>query len=142
MEDQKQVEKRLGWLAIVIVVWGAVILFRLVMLQVVHHRDYLKAARKAQEIEIKVPAARGSISDRNGRLLAMSTRLDTVFVNPQEVPDVGVASDLVRRDPGLPGGRQHARPHPDREVCVAPVLTAEALSCTTIVTMSSTRRER
>ncbi len=29
-----------------------------------------------------------------------------------------------------------------REVCVAPVLTAEALSFTTMVTMSSTRRER
>src|SRR5205085_2625932 len=97
MDDQKQVEKRLGWLAGVVLVWGAVILVRLVMLQVVHHRDYLKAARRAQEIEIKVPAARGSISDRNGRLLAMSTRLDTVFVNPQEVPDFGVASEILSR---------------------------------------------
>jgi cell division protein FtsI (penicillin-binding protein 3) len=97
MEDQKQVERRLGWLAGAVLFWGAVIAIRLVMLQVVHHRDYLRAARKAQEIEVKVPAVRGSIFDRNLRLLAMSTRLDTVFVNPQEVPDVGVASEMLAR---------------------------------------------
>src|SRR5204863_8549083 len=95
MDDQKQVERRLGWLAVGILLWGAVITVRLVMLQVVHHRDYLRAARKAQEIQVKVPAIRGSIFDCNGRLLAMSTRLDTVFVNPQEVPNVGVASDIL-----------------------------------------------
>ena len=75
MDDQKQVERRLGWLACGILLWGAIITVRLVMLQVVHHRDYLRAARKAQEIQVKVPAIRGSIFDCNNRLLAMSTRL-------------------------------------------------------------------
>ena len=56
MDDQTQVEKRLGWLAGIILLWGALILVRLVMLQVVHHQDYLRAARKAQEIEVKIPA--------------------------------------------------------------------------------------
>jgi cell division protein FtsI/penicillin-binding protein 2 len=109
MDDQKHVEKRLGWLAGVVLVWGALILARLVMLQVVHHGDYLKAARKAQEIEIKVPAARGSIYDRNERLLAMSTRLDTVFVNPQEVADVGVASEILSRILNLDRGKLYQR---------------------------------
>ena len=35
------------------------------------------------------------VAKRNMRLLAMSTRLDTVFVNPQEVPDVGVLCDVA-----------------------------------------------
>src|SRR5579871_2738319 len=97
MDDQKQVERRLAWLTGAILLWGAVILGRLVMLQVVHHRDYLRAARKAQEIEVKLPAIRGSILDRNGRLLVMSTRLDTVFVNPLEVPHTGVAAEILSR---------------------------------------------
>jgi cell division protein FtsI (penicillin-binding protein 3) len=97
MEDQKQVEKRLTWLMGVVLVWAAFIMIRLVMLQVVHHRDYLRAARKAQEIEVRIPAMRGSIYDRNMRLLASSTRLDTVFVNPMEVPHVGVAAEILSR---------------------------------------------
>ena len=97
MDGRKQVEKRLGWLACVILIWSAFILVRLVMLQVVRHQDYLRLARKAQEIEVKVPAARGSIFDCNGRLLAMSTRLDSVFVNPLKVPDIEVASDILAR---------------------------------------------
>src|SRR6476661_10307204 len=97
MEDQKQVEKRLTWLMGVVLVWAAFITVRLVMLQVVHHSDYLRAARKAQEIEVKVPAIRGSIYDRNMRLLVSSTRLDTVFVNPLEVPHVGVAAEILSR---------------------------------------------
>jgi cell division protein FtsI (penicillin-binding protein 3) len=97
MDDRKQVEKRLGWLACVILLWSAVILVRLMMLQVVRHQDYLRQARKAQEIEVKIPAARGSIFDSNGRLLAMSTRLDSVFVNPLKVPDIEVAADILSR---------------------------------------------
>jgi cell division protein FtsI (penicillin-binding protein 3) len=109
MDDQKQVERRLGWLAGAILLWGAVIIARLVMLQVVHHRDYLRAARKAQEIEVKVPAVRGSIYDRNHRLLAMSTRLDTVYVNPLEVPDVGMASELFARILNVDGDELYKR---------------------------------
>ena len=59
-------------------------------------------------------------------MLAMSTRLDTVFVNPQEVPDVSVASEILSRildmdrdelnkrleaaveqRQGIPGGQDH-----------------------------------
>ena len=97
MDDRRQVNKRLAWLACAILAWSAFILVRLVLLQVVRHQDYLKRARQAQEIEVKVPAARGSIFDRNGRLLAMSTRLDSVFVNPLKVPDIEVASDILSR---------------------------------------------
>ncbi len=97
MDDGKRVDKRLGWLVCVILLWSGLILARLVMLQVVRHDDYLRLARKAQEIEVKIPPARGSIFDSNGRLLAMSTRLDSVFVNPLKVPDIDVASDILSR---------------------------------------------
>jgi cell division protein FtsI (penicillin-binding protein 3) len=97
MDDRRLVEKRLAWLAGVILIWCAVILVRLVLLQVVRHQDYLRMARKAQEIEVKIPALRGSLFDAGNRLLAMSTRLDSVYVNPLKVPDIGVASDILSR---------------------------------------------
>src|SRR5579872_2812095 len=91
--NQAQFEKRVGWLAGVVLLWGATILIRLLMLQVVHHQDYLRLARRSQEVEVKIPAARGSIFDRKGRLLAMSTRLDTAFINPLKAP--AVAADIL-----------------------------------------------
>jgi len=59
----------------------------------VQHNEYVRLARRSQEVEVKIPAARGSIFDRNGRLLAMSTRLDTAFVNPLKAP--AVAADIL-----------------------------------------------
>src|SRR5689334_5938333 len=93
--ENKQVEKRLATLGAIVLLWGAVILIRLVLLQVVEHQKYLQLARRGQTVQVKIPAARGSIFDRNGHLLAMSTRLDTVFVNPLKVPDLSVASEIL-----------------------------------------------
>ena len=92
-----QAERRIGWLALVILAWGAAILVRLLLLQVVHHQEYVERARRTQEIDRPIPAPRGSIFDRNGRLLAMSTPADSVFVNPLKISDLGVASDILAR---------------------------------------------
>jgi cell division protein FtsI (penicillin-binding protein 3) len=90
-----QAERRIGWLALVILAWGAAILVRLLLLQVVHHGEYVERARKSQEIDRQIPAPRGSIFDRNGRLLAMSTPMDSVFINPLKLSDLAVASDIL-----------------------------------------------
>jgi cell division protein FtsI (penicillin-binding protein 3) len=107
--EQRLVEKRLGYFAGAILLWGALILIRLVLLQVVHHQDYLRLAHKAQEVKVKIPAARGSIFDRNGRLLAMSTPVDTVFVNPLQIRDLPVASDILSRILSLDRAELRAR---------------------------------
>ena len=89
------VERRLTWLALAILLWGAAIFYKLISLQVVHHQEYALQARKHQEEVRTIPAPRGTIFDRNGQPLAMSIPTEFVYVNPLKVPDIGVAADIL-----------------------------------------------
>jgi cell division protein FtsI (penicillin-binding protein 3) len=88
-------ERRLTWLGGIVVLWGAVIFWNLVKLEVLHHKEYVRMARKSQEIDLEVSAPRGPILDRSGQPLAMSVPTEKVTVNPLKVPDLHVASDLL-----------------------------------------------
>ncbi len=88
-------ERRLQWLAGIVVFWGAAILWNLVKLEVFHHQEYVRIARRSQEIEIPLPAPRGPILDRSGQPLAMSVPVEKVTVNPLKLPDLPVAADLL-----------------------------------------------
>jgi cell division protein FtsI (penicillin-binding protein 3) len=89
------VDRRLTWLAAVVLAWGAAILGKLISLQIIHHREYLGKAAARQEVSIDVPAPRGTIFDRSGRCLAMSVSSQSVYVNPMKLPDIGVAAELL-----------------------------------------------
>jgi len=88
-------ERRLQWLAGIVVLWGAAIFWNLVKLEVFHHKEYVRIARKNQEIEVKVPAPRGPILDRSGEPLAISVAAEKVIVNPLKLPNLSVAADLL-----------------------------------------------
>jgi cell division protein FtsI (penicillin-binding protein 3) len=89
------VERRLAWLAGIVLIWGAAILFNLISLQIVHHQEYAKLATERQVVAVEIPAPRGTIFDRNGQPLAMSVPTESVFIDPLRVPDLGVASELL-----------------------------------------------
>ncbi len=91
------VERRLTWLAGIVLLWGAAIFLQLVSLQVIHHQHYLDLAKARQEVVIWIPAPRGNILDRNGAPLAMSVPSESVYVNPLKVPDLDVASNILAR---------------------------------------------
>lgn len=66
-----------------LVVWFLALLFAIhaiatFVIQVVHHQEYLARARGQQLREQSVPAPRGEIRDRNGRLLATSVHVDSL----------------------------------------------------------------
>src|SRR5690348_15323517 len=88
---------RLTWLATAALLWAALIVVRLISLQVVHHSEYTRLARQRQEMRVEIPAPRGPIFDRTGQPLAMSVPMESVFVNPLRVPDLDVASHLLSR---------------------------------------------
>ena len=46
------VERRLAWLAGIVLVWGAAIFFNLISLQIVHHREYAKLATERQVVAV------------------------------------------------------------------------------------------
>src|SRR6476620_10883841 len=89
------VERRLKCLAWILAIWGVVIFFKLITLQVFHHQEYVRMARARQERDKEIPAPRGAILDRNGQVLAMSTPAVSVFVNPMKVPDLGIAAQIL-----------------------------------------------
>jgi len=91
------VDRRLTWLAGIVLLWGAAIFLKLVSLQVLHHEKYSRLAKARQELAIEILAPRGTIFDRTGRPLAMSVPTESVYVNPLKVPDLEFASDLLSR---------------------------------------------
>ena len=73
----------------VLVLWALAIETRLVVLQVVQHRDLVARAERQQMSTVPAPAKRGEIFDRNGRLLAYSVDADTIYAVPTEIADAG-----------------------------------------------------
>ena len=91
------VDRRLKWLAGIVLVWGAAIFLKLVSIQFLHHREYSRMARARQELVLEVPAPRGTVFDRTGRTLAMSVPAESVYINPLKVPNLEFAADLLAR---------------------------------------------
>ena len=89
--------RRLTCFTGLVLLWAVLILIKLVFLQVVHHKEYLAIAARRQTVTVGIPAPRGSIYDRTGQLLAMSVNMESVSINPQHLPDLGIASELLAR---------------------------------------------
>ena len=99
MEDEQKERsvKRVRILARACLVWGVIVVVRLVQLQVVQHDSYKEQAQGQQERDIRVHAPRGVIYDRNGEELAMSVTHESVCVNPVQIPDIPLNADLLAR---------------------------------------------
>ena len=103
------VERRLIWLAGIVLLWGGAVFAKLVVLQVLHHQDYVKKARARQEELVQLRAQRGAIVDRTGHPLAMSVPTEAVSVDPRNVPSLGFDSDLLARELHLSAGELFER---------------------------------
>lgn len=67
--------------------WIALLVVRLVDLQVVRGREFAQKARRQQERTVELPPRRGAIVDREGRDLAVTALVDSVFAIPSDVED-------------------------------------------------------
>jgi cell division protein FtsI (penicillin-binding protein 3) len=88
---------RLYLLAGIFVLWCAVICFRLVYLQVFRYGSFEQRAQHQQQRTEEVSAKRGIIYDRQGRELAMSITVDSVFAVPTEMPNPASTLSLIAR---------------------------------------------
>jgi cell division protein FtsI (penicillin-binding protein 3) len=89
------VNHRLTSMAVILFLWALAIFARLIVLQVLQHQKYVAIARKQQEEEIPIPAPRGTIFDRNGQPLAISVPVASVSVNPLQIADPRMASEVL-----------------------------------------------
>ena len=75
-------------LVLVLVGVGAAgLVARAVELQLVQHGDLARRGDETSLRIVKMTAHRGMITDRNGEPLAMSTPVDSIWVNPEELGD-------------------------------------------------------
>jgi len=84
-EWRRVVKARLLVAVIGVTCWTAVIEARLLWYQVVQHDALVRRAAMQQQDEVKAPARRGEILDRNGNVLAFSVDADTLIAVPSEV---------------------------------------------------------
>src|SRR5689334_13623443 len=77
--------------------WALIVVFRLFELQVFDHERYAKRAEAQQAKLQPIDALRGSIFDRNGNVLAISSPSHLAIVNPKRIPNKEIAAALLAR---------------------------------------------
>ena len=88
---------RLYLLASFFVLWGVGICARLIYLQIFSYGSFEQRAQHQQQRTEEVSPRRGVIYDRQGRELAMSINVDSVFAVPPEMPNPASTISLVAR---------------------------------------------
>ncbi len=79
-----------------LLVAAALIVGRLVYLQVIVAADYSEQAAASRTVSVELSPRRGTIYDRNGKVLASDVQATTIYCNPKEVTDVqGTAKALA-----------------------------------------------
>lgn len=75
------------WLLVASLLFGAaVVVARLAYVQLVQHELWLSEAEKQQETLVPVDAPRGTVSTRDGLLLAGSVEKAALYLNPKRIP--------------------------------------------------------
>ncbi|HEX9458008.1 MAG TPA: penicillin-binding transpeptidase domain-containing protein [Thermoanaerobaculia bacterium] len=82
-------QKRLLQLFAVLAAWAVIVIARLVQIQLVRHGEYVIKAARQQERTLALQPVRGSIIDRNGRILAESIAAESIYADPQAIVDRG-----------------------------------------------------
>lgn len=95
---------RLRWLIVWVVamVWMAVVFARLSYLQLFRYSEYFAKAQHQQQRIFEISPSRGTIYDRNGRELAVSLPMDSVFADPTDITDPEMVAQLLSRVLDIP----------------------------------------
>jgi cell division protein FtsI (penicillin-binding protein 3) len=88
---------RLYLLGVFLLLWFGAICLRLVYLQIFAYGDFEERAQHQQQRTAEISPKRGVIYDRDGRELAMSVLVDSVFAVPSEIPDLTSTISLISR---------------------------------------------
>lgn len=96
---QKPNKLNLGRTLFLMIVCGAVAFIvlaaRLYKVQIVDHQYYESLALEQQTSETTVSAARGTITDANGNVLAMSATAYNVYISPYEIQKYGESAEFI-----------------------------------------------
>lgn len=79
--------KRLIQIFAVLAAWAIVVTGRLIQVQLVRHDEYTNRALRQQERTLELSPVRGAILDARGRLLAESITAESIYADPQAMPN-------------------------------------------------------
>lgn len=83
--------------------------YRLFLVQYLTNDRYVAHAQSQQTLKIKLPAQRGQILDRNGKILAISVPAKSVFAVPYEIEEPGKTADFLSDILGIPAQKTLSR---------------------------------
>src|SRR4030095_10274593 len=95
--------KRLLLLSGALLLGALGIAVRLTLVQALGSEAYRGAARDQHEGKVQMEARRGTITDRNGRELAVSIETRSAYVHPCQIPDTAVKERIVKAVSGAIG---------------------------------------
>jgi cell division protein FtsI (penicillin-binding protein 3) len=103
-DSMEQRNPRLRWLIVWVVaaVWMGAVLARLGYLQLFCYSDYFAKAQHQQQRTFEISPMRGYIYDRNGREIAVSMPMDSVFGDPAEIKEPEMVARLLSRVLNVP----------------------------------------
>lgn len=79
----------------------SVLILRLLYIQVVKHSFYKKIADEQHTVSLEISPKRGTIFDRNMRILAVNLNKDSIFANPRVIKNKRQASASLARALGI-----------------------------------------
>ena len=82
-EPQDLLGSRMPWILGAMAFWALLILLRLLWLQVVEHRKFHAKAEQQHTTVVPIPPIRGELRDRRGEPLAISIKVESLFVDPR-----------------------------------------------------------
>jgi cell division protein FtsI (penicillin-binding protein 3) len=83
----RQIQRRMLWTKIVLLLLFVVVAFRLVQIQVIRSGEYREIARRQYEARVTLPATRGAIQDRNGDVIVSNTMYVSFGADPKIIGD-------------------------------------------------------
>lgn len=83
---------RMAAVFVVFILIALICIGRLVDLQFIEAETIATEARDARTVDIPITPKRGTIYDRNGRVLATSVEATTVYCNPREIEDANATA--------------------------------------------------
>jgi cell division protein FtsI (penicillin-binding protein 3) len=87
--------RRLRWLLGGALAWTLLITLRVVLLQTRQQEALSAKAENQQEADVPIEAPRGDVLDRDGRILAMSRRTESLGILPRRIRDVEGAITML-----------------------------------------------
>ncbi|HVS33442.1 MAG TPA: penicillin-binding transpeptidase domain-containing protein [Thermoanaerobaculia bacterium] len=93
--------KRLVLISAILTTWALIVVARLGQVQIARNGYYVQRAQRQQERTLELNPVRGSLLDARGRVLAESVAAESVYADPQAVPDHRAAARALARIPGL-----------------------------------------